>query len=387
MNKKEREAMTQLMAQTKSWMDEAWERTAAKVSKTSRRIGATFPHITVNGKYDSTRPEWWTSGFWPGLLWLMYRETGDEKFAEYANLCENQLDEVLENFYQLDHDMGFIWSLSAVAQYKLTGNEQSKRRGLIAASHLAGRFNLKGNFIRAWPDNATDRRTGWAIIDCTMNLPLLYWASETLEDPRFKFIAMAHADTVLREFVREDGSVRHIVCFDPNTGERVEVRAGQGYSADSAWSRGNAWALHGLALSYRYTREQRYLDAVKRVAHFFISALPEDSVPFWDFRAPKEEQDCVDTSAAACAASGLLEIANWVPEFEAALYRNAGERIIKSLYENYGAWDNEEEEGLITKGTIFYKSERYPNHIPIIYGDFFFVEALTKLKGQKEVLW
>jgi unsaturated chondroitin disaccharide hydrolase len=378
--------MTLKNTQTNSWVDKAWEHTVEKVSKTSRRIGATFPHITVNGKYDSAKAEWWTSGFWPGLLWLMYRETGDEQLREYAASCEDQLDSVLENFYQLSHDIGFMWSLSAVAQHKLTGNEQSKRRGLIAASHLAGRFNLKGNFIRAWSDSATESRAGWAIIDCTMNLPILYWASETLNDPRFKYIAMVHADTVIREFVREDGSVRHIVCFDPHTGERVSVRAGQGYSEDSAWSRGNAWALHGLILSYRYTKEQRYLDAVKRIAHYFISALPEDHVPYWDFRAPKEEQDCVDTSAAACAASGLLEIANWVPELEASLYREAGERIVKSLYENYGAWDSDEE-GLVTKGTIYYKSERYPNHVPIIYGDFFFVEALTKLKGQREVLW
>lgn len=379
--------MTQTTTATKTWIDEAWEQTAKKIARTSRRIGATFPHITKDGKYDAGPAQWWTSGFWPGLLWLMYRETGDEKLREYAASCEEQMDPVLHGFDNLSHDIGFMWSLSAVAQYKLTGNEESKRRGLIAASHLAGRFNLKGNFIRAWKDNKTENRAGWAIIDCTMNLPILYWASETMNDPRFKYIAMAHADTVLREFVREDGSVRHIVCFNPENGEVVEVKGGQGYSPDSAWSRGNAWALHGLALSYMYTKEQRYLDAVKRVAHFFVSALPENHVPFWDFRAPKDQQDCVDTSAAACAASGLLEIANWVPEHEASLYRNAAEKIVKSLYENYGAWDNEEEEGLVTHGTIYRNSDRYPDHVPIIYGDFFFVEALTKLKGKKEVLW
>jgi unsaturated chondroitin disaccharide hydrolase len=368
------------------WVEEAWRKSVEKIGRTSVRIGATFPHISLTGQYDATSAQWWTSGFWPGLLWLIYRETKDEKLREYAASCEEQLDVVLDEFYQLSHDIGFMWSLSAVAQYKLVGTEESKRRGLIAASHLAGRFNLKGRFLRAWPDSKTDSRAGWAIIDCMMNLPILYWASETLEDPRFKWIAMAHADTVLQHFVREDGSVRHIVCFDPVTGEQTEVMGGQGYSQDSAWSRGNAWALHGMALTYRYTREPRYLDAVKRIAHFFVAGLPENNVPFWDFRAPQEEQDCVDTSAAACAASGLLEISQWVSELEAPLYRNAAARIVKSLYENYGAWDREEE-GLLTHGTIYYKSERYPNHVPIIYGDFFFIEALTKLRGSTEVLW
>jgi unsaturated chondroitin disaccharide hydrolase len=375
------------MTQGHDWIHEAWNRTVDKINRTSRRIGPTFPHLSVNGQYDTTSPQWWTSGFWPGILWLVYRETGDEQLRKYAISCEEQLDSVLQEFDQLSHDIGFMWSLSAVAQYKLTNNAISKRRGLIAASHLAGRFNLKGSFIRAWPDSKAENRAGWAIIDCAMNLPILYWASETLNDPRFAFIAMAHADTVLREFIREDGSVRHIVCFDPATGGRIQVLHGQGYSVDSAWSRGNAWALHGLALSYRYTREQRYLDAAKRVAHFFIAGLPDDHVPYWDFRAPEGERDCVDTSAAACAASGLLEIANAVPVLESPVYQCAAERIVKSLYEHYGAWDRDEEEGLVTKGTVFYKSERYPNHVPIIYGDFFFVEALTKLRGQKEVIW
>lgn len=152
-----------------------------------------------------------------------------------------------------------------MAQFKLLGHEDSRRRAMTAASHLAGRFNPAGQFIRAWNQ---PERVGWAIIDCMMNLPLLYWASEETKDPRFRHIARLHADTTLREFLRLDGSTHHIVCFDPETGERQEALGGQGYDPNSAWSRGTAWAIYGMALSARYTGDQRYIDAAKRSADF-----------------------------------------------------------------------------------------------------------------------
>lgn len=373
------------MSTTNNWVNEAWEQVVEKVGKTSKRIGATFPHVSIDGKYNNERVGWWTAGFWPGILWLVYRETKDNDLRDIAISIEEKLDEPLYEFTGIHHDVGFMWIPSAIAHYKLLGNEESKRRGLIAASHLAGRFNIKGNFIRAWTDKVYPNGQGVAIIDCMMNLPLLYWASEETGDPRFKHIAMAHADTADREFIRKDGSVHHIVRFDPETGERIEALAGQGYAPDSAWSRGVAWAIYGMALSYRYTKEPRYLEAAKRAAHFFLANLPEDQMPYWDFRAPVEEDMAYDSSAAACAASGLLELARWVEPNETRMYEETGTRIIKSLYENYGAWD-EEEEALIKKGTVNRNTNKYVN-TPIIYGDYFFVEALAKLRGQKDLFW
>lgn len=372
---------------TNAWVNEAWEQTVTKVSRTSQRIGANFPHASVNGSYVLEPAYWWTAGFWPGLLWLLYRETGSEQFKTIAEQCEQQLDQVVMDYYKLDHDIGFMWTLTSVARYKLLQADDAKRRALLAANLLAARFNVKGNYIRAWnPWREGEDNSGYAIIDCMMNLPLLYWASEQTGDPRFKHLAIEHADTVLNHFIRPDGSVYHIVRFDAHTGERVEALGGQGFAPESAWSRGASWAIYGMALSYQHTGEERYLQAAKRVAHFFISQLPEDHVPHWDFRLPADITKYRDTSAGACAACGLLLIADQVDPVEAASYRKAGEAILHSLYANYGAWDNEQEEGLILHGTSHYPEGKNID-VPLIYGDYFFVEGLSRLKGRTERFW
>jgi len=367
------------------WIDEAWEYALNKLSITRQRIGATFPNASFEGKYDAREPECWTNGFWPGIMWLAYRATGDEAYRTIAESCEEQLDGPLHEYEQLHHDNGFLWSPSAVADYQLTGNALSRRRGLIAASHLASRYNLKGNFIRAWLYEGSE---GLAIIDCMMNLGLLYWASRELGDPRYRHIAVAHSEMALREFIRPDGSVHHIVRFDPETGERLEALGGQGYAPDSAWSRGSAWAIYGFAIGYRHTGEVRFLKAAQAAADFFTAQLPADLVPPWDFRAPAEDRWAKDSTAAACAASGMLEIAyalDGVDGEEADKYRQRGAAIVESLFRNYTPADPAEE-ALILKGTA-----SFPNNaeveVPIIYGDFFFLEALCKLKGNTEIFW
>jgi len=364
-----------------NWAQEAWQKTTEKVMKVNQRIGANFPHASHNGKYILEPARWWTAGFWPGLLWQVYRETNDENLKKTAQLCEEQLDVLLTDADMVDHDIGFMWTLTSGASYKLLGDEQSKRRALLAANLLAARFNVQGNYIRAW--NGTI--AGWAIIDCMMNLPLLYWASRETGDPRFKHIAIKHADTVLEHFIRPDGSVNHIVVFDPETGEKVEVKGGQGYAPESAWSRGTAWAIYGLSLSYHYTGHERYLNAAKQVAHFFIANLPADHVPHWDFRLPSDVPAYRDSSAGACAACGLLLLSEQVSEHEAAFYQGAGERILHSLYTNYGAWDSEEE-GLILHGTSHFPEQRNID-VPLIYGDYYFAEGIARLNGHKELFW
>ncbi|NQX67808.1 glycoside hydrolase family 88 protein [Paenibacillus alba] len=375
------------MKRQSGWAQEAWQKTVTKVARTSKRIGDGFPHASVQGEYKLEPAYWWTAGFWPGLLWLLYRETKDEQLKLLAESCEQQLDQVMADYYRLDHDIGFMWTLTSVARYKLLGAEDSKRRGLLAANLLAARFNVQGNFIRAWnPWREGEDNAGWAIIDCMMNLPLLHWASGTTGDPRYKQIAVRHADMVLEHFIRPDGSVNHIVIFDPHTGEQLEVNGGQGFAPESAWSRGTAWAIYGMALSHHHTGDERYLQAAKRAAHFFLANLPEDSVPHWDFRLPEDITAYRDSSAGSCAACGLLLLADQVSEQESALYRQAGERILHSLYVNYGAWDSETEEGLILHGTSHYPEGKNID-VPLIYGDYYFVEGLSRLLGHGELFW
>lgn len=375
------------MSTSLDWAQDAWNKTTAKVGKTSKRIGDNFPHASVKGEYQLEPASWWTAGFWPGLLWLLYRDTQDEQLKVLAESCERQLDQVIADYYRLDHDIGFMWTLTSVARYKLLGAEDSKRRALLAANLLAARFNVQGNYIRAWnPWREGEDNAGWAIIDCLMNLPLLHWASRTTGDPRYKQIAVRHADMALEHFIRPDGSVNHIVVFDPHTGEKLEVKGGQGFAPESAWSRGTAWAVYGMALSHLHTGDERYLHAAKRAAHFFLANLPEDSVPHWDFRLPEGVTDYRDTSAGACAACGLLLIAEQVGGQESSLYRQAGERILHSLYNNYGAWDSETEEGLILHGTSHYPEGKNVD-VPLIYGDYYFVEGLSRLLGHGELFW
>ncbi|QAY68602.1 glycoside hydrolase family 88 protein [Paenibacillus protaetiae] len=369
------------------WLEQAWQRTVSKTMRSSARIGGGFPHASVNGRYVLEAPHWWTAGFWPGLLWLVYEESGREELRELAEICENRLDEVLHEYSRTDHDLGFMWTLTSVASYKLTQSEKSRRRALQAANYLAARFNLKGRFIRAWnPWQEGEDNSGIAIIDCCMNMPLLYWAAGTSGDPRYRHIAEAHMETVLAHFIRPDGSVYHIVKFDPVTGECTDRLGGQGYAPESAWSRGTAWALYGLALTSHHTGDRRYLDAAKRVAHYFITQLPDDYVPYWDFRTPPEVAKYRDSSAGACAASGLLLLAELAGELEAGVYRRAGERMLESLYKHYGAWDDPEEEGLILHGTSHYPEGKHID-VPLIYGDYFFAEGLARLRGGHRIFW
>lgn len=366
----------------KKWAQETEEKIINKLGVTAVQIGAGCPHAEHNGKYDNERITWWTNGFWPGLLWLAYRSSGDELFKDIAVKCEENLDEVLHGFVNTDHDLGFMWSLSAVADYKLTKNEQSKIRGLIAASYLMSRFNLKGNYIRAW--NNPDR-AGYAIIDCLMNLPLLYWASKEIGDNRYRCIAEAHTQTVLREFLRPDGSVNHIVDFDPETGEVRGIPQGQGFSPESAWARGTSWAIYGLALGYRYTKNEEYLQKAKNTAHFFMANLPEDYVCYWDFRVDITDKTPRDTSAAACAVSGMLELAHILGGVEGRLYYDCAVKILKSLTENYSNLENDKQ-SLLNCGTGNFPQKNNIN-VGLIYGDYFYLEAIQKLTGKTELFW
>lgn len=362
-----------------SWSDDALNQCLDKVRGNINEIGERFPHVSLEGKYHEEPPEFWTSGFWPGILWLYYLNTGDGKAAVLADELEKMLDPVLDGFENLHHDVGFMWLPSAVLHYRIDHNCQSRLRGLKAASHLAGRFNPSGNFIRAWNDAVNPYSEGWAIIDCMMNLSLLYWASEELKDRRFKNIAIYHTDMVIRNFMRPDYTFPHIVSMNPETGEKIENLAGQGKHANSIWSRGQAWAFYGFAVAYRETGTQKYLDICRKIANSIGERLETGQLPCWDYYAEDEERYAKDSSAAACTASAMLLLADLIKEEEVSgYYRRKADVILKDLYDYYSDFSTEEQ-GILCKGTVSYPDNRYIN-VPIIYGDYFFIEALTRLK-------
>jgi unsaturated chondroitin disaccharide hydrolase len=353
-----------------------WEKIVSKTERMAKQIGDKCPNAAAfDGIYNDRGDHWWTSGFWPGLQWIMYDMTQKESYRETAWNWDHRLEPHLQ---RLDHDVGFQFLPTAVIKYKISGDEGAKKMGLAAANFLAGRFNLAGRFIRAWN---REERIGWSIIDTCMNLPLLFWATEETNDPRFRHIAIAHAKTVVEHFIRPDGSVRHIVIFDPETGEYLDTLGGQGYAADSAWSRGQAWAIYGMATVYRFTGDELFLNASKRVANYFLSHLPEDKVPAWDFRVPDSENEPKDSSAAAIAASGLIELGELTGGVEGDFYKAQARLILESLVSSsYATWEQPEHEAILKHATGA-KPRNSEVDVSMIYGDYYFVEALAKLRG------
>ena len=250
------------------WAAEAAEKIRHKMHLVAERNRHKIPYTTQDGVFDDCSGDkicWWTNGFWGGMMWQLYHATKEEMYREIALENEEKLDANLMLAGGMDHDSGFRWLPTAVADYKVTGSKKAFNRGLLAANDMAGRFNPAGRFIRAWNDGGDGSKAGWAIIDCMMNLPLLYWAWEETNDPRYLQIATLHADTAMKYFIREDGSSNHIVAFDPATGEYVDTFGGQGYAQGSSWTRGQAWALYGFILSYLHTKKESYLNTAKRV--------------------------------------------------------------------------------------------------------------------------
>ncbi|NOU79018.1 glycosyl hydrolase [Paenibacillus sp. LMG 31459] len=351
-----------------------------KVDAMIESIGTRSPHFAGgDGVYDDMPTDWWTSGFWPGILWIMHDLTGREHYKNAAW----RWDEILEPWFinltdDIHHDVGFQFLPTAVIKHTITKDKDAYRRGIEAANFLSGRYNAAGQFIRAWNGDLT----GWTIIDCMMNISLLFWASRETGDPRYKHIAVRHADTALKHFIREDGSSRHVVSFDPETGEFIEGIGGQGAGPESAWSRGTGWALYGFANAFKNTGDIRYLQASKSVAHFLLANLPEDRVPYWDFRLPSKEGEPRDTSAAAIAASGLLELAEFVPAVERDLYRDGAIGILTSLTESYSSVFDLTRDPILNGATGHKPAGMYVDG-SLIYGDYYYVEAVAKLLGWK----
>lgn len=366
------------------WAQEIFNRLEKKLSAECDRIGSKMPYIPVEGHYHDMGEEhltWWTNSFWAGILWQMYHATDEKKYADNAIELEKRLDKALEDYQHLDHDLGFMWLHTAVAHFRLLKDEDARKKGLHAAAILASRFQPSGNYFRAW--NTPGESV--AIVDCLMNLPLLYWGSETSNNAAWKQLAMAHADMALETILRPDGSSNHIVKFDQETGEILEKPGGQGYGEGSSWTRGLAWAIYGMSLSYRHTGKEAYLDAAKRTAHYFIAnAALDDYDVVIDFRAPAEPV-YYDNTAAVCAACGLLELSEHVGEYEKRLYVEPALRLLHKVTERFCNW-NVEEDGITTAGSARYHKAD-DREVPIIYGDYFLLEAILRILDRDFLIW
>ena len=316
-------------------------------------------HSSVGNIYPACDNVQWTCGFWPGEIWLAYEHSGDPVF-QYAGLiqAESFLKRIRNKIEVDHHDMGFFYTPSCVAAYKLTGNERAKEAAVLAADQLLTRFQPKGGFLQAW--GAMGEKGNYRyIIDCLMNLPLLYWASAVTGDQKYRKIALQHTDTCLKYSVREDGSTFHTFFLDPETGEGDHGATCQGYRDDSDWARGQAWAVYGM-------------------------------VPYWDMIFSDGSGEPRDSSSAAIVACGLLEMAPFLPEEEGDMYRDLAYRMVGSLVKNYAA--QPPSNGLLLHGTYSKKSP-YNTCTPegvdecVSWGDYFYMEALTRIAGKWDPYW
>ncbi|MDA3730126.1 glycoside hydrolase family 88 protein [Niameybacter massiliensis] len=348
--------------------------------------------VSHNGFYEGGGNYDWTEGFYTGELWLAYEMTGEEKFKVLALDHVDSFLERIEKRIGVDHhDMGFLYSLSCVAAYKLVGSEAGKQAALLAADNLISRFHEKGEFIQAWgtlgaPDNYR------LIIDCLLNLPLLYWATEVTEDKKYEEIARKHIQTCLKHIVREDHSTYHTYYFDPETGDGVRGVTAQGYRNGSAWARGQAWGVYGLALSYKYIKDESYIELFRKVTDFFIQHLPEDLVPYWDFDFTDGSNEPRDSSSAAIAVCGMLEMSKYLEPEAALYYQSTAKKILKSLIDNYSVKDTKISNGQLLHGT-YAKQSPYntvqDNGVDEcnVWGDYYYVEAIVRLLKDWKSYW
>lgn len=392
-----------IVEENKAWIDGVYAKLDKKLRLMAERNRVAIDGVDENGKAKPiTRLTSWVSGFFGGLAAMMYQYTGEEVYLSCAKDIEKQLDEALYGPYELlHHDVGFMWHILSGVLYRTTGEEASKNRSLLAAATLMSRINIDGRYITAW--NGVDRQN-LTIIDTMMNLPLLFFASEVIEDDRFARVAKMHADMALAQHVRPDGSVNHMVEHNRETGAPLSLEelpigrysktalapeyGGQGICYGSSWTRGQGWAVYGFTLAYIHTKEQKYLDTARKVADYIIQNIKEDWLPRIDFRAP-EEPVLYDATAGTIFACAFIELAKLLAEDEGGAYMNAAINLLRAMEEKFSNWEDEKDY-IIGYGSIRYpKSEGMKSlcHIPIVYADYYFTEAILKLRGSEFLTW
>jgi len=364
-------------------------RALATIRRNLNRFGDRYPDdTTAAGRYP-VRPaaggipeggnRGWTTGFWPGLQWLAWELTGERGFRDAARASAADFGRRLADGQDLDtHDLGFLYTLSCVPAWERLGDEAARDAALRAAGHLMGRFLPAAGIIQAWGDLADPAQRGRTIIDSLMNLPLLTWAGQQTGDPRYADAVRRHAGQLRERMLRADDSTFHTYYWDAETGQPRFGATEQGAHDDSCWARGQAWGIYGFALNYRATGDPALAEASRRCAGYFLGHLPADLVPCWDLAYPGDSGALRDSSAAAIAVCGLLELSGLDRDADRAThYRQAADDILDSLIAGYTPDPAGASDALLLRGVY-----DMPKGIGVdegtLWGDYFYLEALAR---------
>lgn len=371
---------------------QALERCVAKLRATMPIIGLRNPKI---GRRDLTwnycGPFDWVVSFQSGQLWLALQVTGDPVFLNAARARRPVFRQILQNHYARDHDLGFQFSLSCVADWLMTSSPEARELGLRAAEALLARFHQEGQYIQAWnprPTHGGSRAAfvaGRIIADTTQNLALLHWAHRETGHADFRDVAVAHAATTAKHLVRNDDTSYHTFVFDPASGEPLRGETHQGFAHESCWSRGQAWMIHGFAQCALSTGDEGALTIARRLAAKAEALMDRDQVPVWDYRLDDGSPAHRDSSAGAIMAAGAYMIAGLTTGDEAARWTAFGDRLLDGLLATCDLTTNPAALGLLNHGAANVPAGYSDNMLP--YGDYYFMEALMRALGHTQFFW
>ncbi len=335
------------------------------------------PRTVEKGNLVMVRSGDWTSGFFAGELWYLYEFTKDPKWLELARTYTEKIKK--EQFNTGTHDLGFMMYCSFGNGYRLTGDTAYRSVIIQSARSLSTRFNPVAGVIKSWDHN----KAKWkfpVIIDNMMNLELLFEATRLTGDSSFYKIAISHADQTLKNHFRPDYSSWHVLDYDTQTGKVNQKLTAQGYNDESAWARGQAWALYGFTMCYRETKHRAYLDQAKAIAKFILNnkSTPADGIPYWDYNDPKIPDASRDASAAAITAAALYELDGFVPDGD---YKKSADQLLYSLNSSYTSKPGGNK-GFILEHSTGHRPANSEIDVPINYADYYYLESLLRLKNK-----
>ncbi len=344
---------------------------------------ACFPRsVKEDGSYRLENAKDWTSGFYPGSMWLAYDLTGDEALAKEARMYTNRLEDI--QYYIGNHDIGFMMFCSYGHALRLKPESKDKQILVNSSESLCARFSPEVGLIRSWDFG------DWSypvIIDNMMNLEMLFWASEQTGNSKYRDIAIAHADKTLKNHFRKDMTSYHVVSYSVPSGKVESKGTFQGYSDSSAWARGQAWGVYGYTMCYRFTKNPVYLEAAHKIVRFIMNNRPseKDYIPYWDYNAPDIPNAPHDASAAAITASALLELNGYTDDKKLSDdYTEYAESILKQLSSPEYLAKDKENKGFILLHSVGSFPHNSEVDVPLNYADYYYLEALKRYKELKK---